>query len=191
MANAALARPSAQGMTMKALAYLLFALVLALPSKPAAAQEDVLDKIINTPGSTTVTGTKGRVRNDAGVQGGKAIRISARKGANVWDIAASSAIGKPVKAGDNLVLAFWARLQEGENGSASATLPYAGIQHATAPYSTVISGTPTIGPEWKLHEIRGKADKDYPAGALTATIHLASGKQVVDLGPVFVLDMGQ
>ena len=48
-----------------------------------------------------------------------------------------------------------------------------------------------IGPEWKLHEIRGKADKDYAAGALKATIHLASAAQTVDLGPLMVVNLGQ
>ena len=177
---------------MRALAYLLSVLLLALPAAPAAAQDDIVDKIINTPGSTTVTGTKGKVRTDAAVQGGKALRLSVpAKGANVWDIAALSAIGKPVKAGDKLVLAFWARLEKGENGATEAVLPYNGIQVASAPYATVISGPVTVGPEWKLHTVEGKADKDYAAGALTATIHLATGRQVVDLGPVFVLDMGQ
>lgn len=48
-----------------------------------------------------------------------------------------------------------------------------------------------IGPEWKQIEIEGKADKDYAAGALGASIHLATAKQVVDLGPVIVLNLGQ
>jgi hypothetical protein len=39
--------------------------------------------------------------------------------------------------------------------------------------------------------VKGKADKDYPAGALNVSLHLATAKQTVDLGPVFVLDMGQ
>lgn len=50
-----------------------------------------------------------------------------------------------------------------------------------------------IGPEWKQIEIEieGKADKDYAAGALGASIQLATAKQVVDLGPVIVLNLGQ
>ena len=48
-----------------------------------------------------------------------------------------------------------------------------------------------IGPEWKLHEVRGKADKDHGAGALNATLHLATGKQVVEIGPVIVLNLGR
>jgi hypothetical protein len=177
---------------MKHLTYLLLGLLMALPVQPAVGQDDIVDKIINVPGSTTLTGAKGKNRKDEGVQGGKALRITVpRKGANVWDIAASSAIGKPVRAGDRLVLAFWARLHEGENGATSVTLPYGGIQLAKAPYTTVVGGPVTIGAEWELHEVKGKSDKDYAAGELSATIHLASGKQVVDLGPVFVLDMGQ
>jgi hypothetical protein len=48
----------------------------------------------------------------------------------------------------------------------------------------------TIGPDWKMVEIKGKANRDYPGGTLNVSVHLATAKQVVDLGPVFVLDMG-
>ena len=169
---------------------LLAGLLLLMPLQAAAGQDDILSKIINAAGSTKVMGAKGKVRSDPGVQGGQALRIPVPgKGVNVWDIAASSAIDKPVKAGDTIILAFWARLQQAD--SPEVTLPYNAVQLSAAPYTALFSQPVTIGPEWKLHEVRGKADKDYPAGALNATIHLASGKQIVDLGPVFVLDMGQ
>ena len=42
-----------------------------------------------------------------------------------------------------------------------------------------------------MHEIRGRADRDYAAGALNVAMHLATGHQTVDIGPVFVVNMGQ
>ena len=41
-----------------------------------------------------------------------------------------------------------------------------------------------------MMQIQGKADHDYAGGKLNVSIHLATAKQIVDLGPVFVLDMG-
>ena len=185
---------------MKGIARVVGLLALAVIAAPVAAQDAALDdiagKIINVPPpeALRVDGlrAKPKVRKDDTVQGGKALRIIVPgKAENAWAISASNPIQKPVKAGDVLILAFWARLVSGENGAASATLPYNAVQLAAAPYTALFTGAAEIGPEWKFHEIRGKADKDYAAGALNVSLHLATAKQTLDLGPVFVLNMGQ
>jgi hypothetical protein len=155
-------------------------LAAALSLAPAAAQGDLT--VINNPAEPQVNGTKAKLRDDPAVQGGKAMRVEVRrKGANPWDIAVESTIEQPVKAGDSLVFAFWARLERGEGGATTGTLPY----------TTLFSARAEIGPEWKLHEVRGKADADHAAGTLKATIHLASSAQTVDLGPLIVVNLGQ
>jgi hypothetical protein len=159
---------------------------------PAPAQDDIASRIINQPGAPQLNGARARLRDDAAVQGGKAIRVEVPgKGANVWDVAAESRIDKPVKAGDSLLFAFWVRLEKGEGGATTATLPFNGVQLSAAPYTTVFAGPVEIGPEWKLSQVTGKAERDYPAGTLKAVIHLATGKQTVDLGPLFVVNLGQ
>jgi hypothetical protein len=125
------------------------------------------------------------------VQGGKALRIVVRgKGANPWDVAVESAIGQPVRAGDELLLAFWARLEKGDGG-ATTTLPFNAIQLSAAPYTALFAGPAEVGAEWKLHEVRGKATTDHAAGTLKATIHLATASQTVEFGPIFVVNLGQ
>ena len=175
-------------------ALLLIAAALVM-HVPAPAQ-DIVDRIISVPApeAFTVQGlrNKPKARKDASVQGEKSLRIAVPgRSDEPWSVAASTAITKPVKAGDALVLAFWARLEKGEKGAASATLPYNAVQQAAAPYTALFTGPATIGPEWKLHELRGKADRDYAAGELNVSIHLATAKQTVDLGPIFVVNMGQ
>jgi len=156
---------------------------------PAAAQDAL--NIINDPGAPQVQGASGRLRDDPAVQGGKALRVVVRsKGANPWDIAVQTPITQPVKAGDRLLLAFWARLEKGEGGAATTTLPYNAVQQTAAPYTALFTGPAEIGPEWKLLEVRGKADADHAAGTLNATIHLAAAAQTVDLGPIFVVNLG-
>ena len=169
-------------------------LLLAAPAAAVRAQapDDLAQRIVNDPGAPQVNGARGSLRDDPKVQGGKAIRIKvARKGANPWDVFVGNPIKKPVRAGDKLLLAFWARLESGENGATTATLPYNGIQLAASPWTPVFHGPVEIGPEWKLVQVEGKTDKDYPADALGVTIHLASAKQIVDLGPIIVLNQGQ
>ena len=156
---------------------------------PAAAQDL---NIINDPGAPQVNGASGRLRDDPGVQGGEALRVVVRnKGANPWDVAVETALTKPVKAGDQILFAFWARLEKGEGGATATTLPYNAVQQSAAPYTALFVGPAEIGPEWKLHEIRGRATADYAAGMLNATIHLAGAAQTVELGPLFVVNLGQ
>jgi hypothetical protein len=158
----------------------------------AAAAQDIAAQIANDPGAPEVTGAKGALFDDATVQGGKALRIQIPgRGQNPWDSALASPVRKPVKAGDRLLLAFYAKLEKGDKGAAAATLPFAGVQLADKPYTPVFQEAVEIGPDWKLVQIKGKADRDYAAGTLKVTIHLATAKQVVDVGPVILLDQGQ
>ena len=177
---------------MRNLAIMLGCALAAMPLASAAAQDDLSTQIINDPGNPSVVGASPRLREDPAVQGGAALRIPVRrKGANPWDVAAETAIDEPVRAGDSLLFAFWARLEKGADGATTATLPYNAIQLSAAPYTALFAVPVEIGPEWKLHEVRGKADTDHPAGTLKATIHLATAEQTVDLGPLIVVNLGQ
>ena len=174
----------------------------ALASFPAAAQQsgddDILSHVISVPNPRayrvdgTQNGAQSSVRNDGSVQGGKALRVQVPgRSAQTWDTAVAVPINRAVHSGDRLVLAFWARLEQGENGATSASLPYNSVQLAAAPYSAVFSGGVTVTPTWQMFEINGQASRDYAADSLNVSIHLATGHQVIDIGPVFVLDMGQ
>ncbi len=174
---------------MKRFAFALACAFAGLLLAPAAAQDL---NIINDPATPQVNGASGRLRDDPAVQGGKALRVVVRaKGANPWDAAVESAITQPVKAGDELLLAFWARLEKGEGGATTTTLPFNGVQLSAAPYTTLLSAPAEVGAEWKLHEVRGRVSADHPAGSLKATIHLATAAQTVELGPIFVVNLGQ
>jgi hypothetical protein len=187
---------------MKALhaaALALFALTpAAAPAQQpaAAAEDDIVNRIISIPNPTAyrVDGPRGagRVRNDQGVQGGKAMRVTVNApNAEAWRVSLAVPIQRAVAAGDNLVLAFWARLERGPDGAATSTLPNNTVQLAAAPYSAVFAGPVTVTPEWQMFEIRGRANRAYAAGELNVAMHLANARHVVDIGPVFVLNMGQ
>ena len=178
---------------------LLGALQSPTPARTPAGSpeaEDLVERIISlpVPSEYRVDGAArgARVRDDDRVQGGKALRVPVPgQSEQAWTVSVAVPITRAVVAGDNLVLAFWARLERGDDGATHATLPYNAVQLAGEPYTALFSGPATIGPEWQMHEIRGRADRDYAAGDLNVSLHLASGRQTVDIGPVFVLNMGQ
>lgn len=177
---------------MRGIALALAAVVLAVPPAASSAQSDaeLLKQVSNDPGNPEVAGAKAALRDDAQVQGGKALRIDVpRKGANPWDSTVGGPVTKAIKRGDNLVLVFFARLEKG--GGPTATLPYNAVQLASAPYSTLMNAPADIGPQWKQFQVTGRADRDYRPGELKVTIQLATAKQTVDFGPIILLNRGQ
>jgi hypothetical protein len=171
-----------------------FGILLLGVASSAAAQDDIADKIINNPSPTSynVYGLPNppKVRKDPTVQGEKALRIVIPgAGANPYTIGLQDPILKPVKAGDKLVLAFWARFEKAEG--TTVNLANASVQLAKEPYTGLFGKSFEIGPEWKMYNVEGKADRDYAAGEINVSMHLATGKQTIDIGPIFLLDMGQ
>jgi hypothetical protein len=188
------------GMKRKIAAALLALAAASAPLCQAfAAQEDssaILDKVISAadPKAYRVDGIQGKptVRAANSPNFPRALRVDVPgKAPNAWAIAVSVPVNKPVKAGDKLVLAVWARLEKGENGATSTILPYNAVQMSASPYTALFSGPLTIDSEWKLQQVEGSSNADHAAGTLNVSIHLATAKQVVDIGPVFLLDMGQ
>ena len=171
---------------------LVAAALVAIAPDALAAQEDFAREIVNDPAAPDVSGAKATLVDDAKAQGGKALRVVVpKKGANPWDSSVGGAIKKPIAKGDHLVLLFSARLEKGDHGATTATLPYNAIQLNAAPYSTIMQGSGEIGPEWKDFRVEGVSDSNYPGKTLKVTIQLATAKQTVDFGPIVVLDRGK
>ena len=70
-------------------------------------------------------------------------------------------------------------------------LPYIGANGVAPPYDGLVADDVTISNKWKIYYASGKAGRNVAGGTMNVAVHLASDKQVVDLGPVFVLDFGQ
>jgi hypothetical protein len=181
---------------MKAFVFTATLAVLAAGALPASADDDISKQIISipAPAAFNVTGLQGApdLHKDPQLQGGQFLRVSVpKKGANPWDISVGVPINKPIKAGDHLVLAFWARLAQGENGATTTTLPYNAVQQSGPPYTPIFFGSVEITKDWQIYQAGdGVAGRAYKVGEATVSIQLATAKQVVDIGPVFVLDTG-
>lgn len=126
--------------------------------------------------------------SDKAVQGGKALRVPLTGTGDPWSVGVNVPLIKPVKAGDKLVVAFYARLNKSDAPTAKIN---AQVQLSSAPYTALFGKPFDVTPEWKLLQFSGKVDKDYAVGTIGAALHLNTGKQVIDVGPVAVLDMGQ
>ncbi len=165
----------------------------AAPAAKSDASDDIMKKAINQPGTNwQIYGPnqKAKALNDTGVPGGQVIRVTvSAKGANAWDVGSSSPIQKPIAAGDTILVAMYLRAPELKEGE-TASIPYIGANGAAAPYENLVGNGVNISKDWKLYYASGKAAKAFAGGSMRATAHLAADKQVIDLGPVFVLDFG-
>lgn len=171
---------------------MLAALAALVPvTTGSARQAGGAEEMLNEPSANWNVYGPGQThkgRRDKAVQGGGAMRVDVpAKPANAWDVGASSPIAKPIRKGDTLVLAIWARLAGG--GTDGKTRIAAAIQRATSPYDPIINGEVELSAEWTLVHVKGVAGADYPAGAANVALSLGTAAHSVDLGPVFVMAM--
>lgn len=157
-----------------------------------AAADDLASKAINDPGSFwSVWGTaKTNFVIAPGLKGGAAERVTISKPGKPWDVGTYAAVTKPVKKGDVLVLMFWARAERPPPGS--DLIMVTGSIYEPPPSGNPVSQETSfiIGRQWKLYYATGTAAKDYPVGTLSAGMILGTGDQVIDFGPVSILDLG-
>lgn len=123
-----------------------------------------------------------------GIPGEHAFRIKATKGANPWDVQASSPVQGAINEGDVIMLMYYARAEEAAEGGSSLT---ARVQLAGAPFTATLDFATPITGEWKSYCAHRVATATLPEKKGSVSIHLATAKQVIDLGPVFVFNFGK
>jgi hypothetical protein len=160
---------------------------------PGAAPFDLNSKLINSPDSNwTIYGdgqTNKRLEKD-GPKGYPAYEVDVTKvGKNPWDAGAVSVVPKPVHAGDVILVAVYLRAPQLAAG-ATEELPLVGATGATAPYVAVAGAPAKLTNQWQVFFASGTAPQDFPENGVQATVHLASNKHVIELGPVKVYDFG-
>jgi len=154
-----------------------------------AGAQQAADELLNTPSANWNVYGPGQTHKgvrDKDVQGGGAMRVTvASMPANAWDAGASFPITKPIRKGDMLLLAFYARLVTG--GTDGKTEIAASIQRSTSPYDPIITGRVTLTPTWQLVHVEAPAPADYPAGSANIALSIGTAVHTIDLGPVFVM----
>ena len=166
---------------------------LAAPvAATAQAAPSMADRIINDPRVSSLRpyglNLPPQVRDDKAVQFGKAMRFVLSGHPDFWRIGVTTPTLKPVRKGDRIVIAFWARATGTRDGTAGRI---GRVQLEATPVIRAVFDQPfEIGSNWKMYQLKGVADQDYAPGRLNAALHIDAAKQVLDLGPVFVLDYG-
>ncbi len=155
-------------------------------------EEDILSKAINYPGVNNFfvfgSAQTNQIIDDVNVANGKAKRVTAQKGANPWDAAGQIVTNKQILKGDNLVGVAYLKASDATIPNGKVTMR---IQLSGAPYTGLVHKTHNINSEWSMYSISVDADKDYNAGDISLAFHFASQKQTIDVGPVFIINMGK
>lgn len=159
----------------------------------AAGADDIAQRAVSDPGAFWgIWGTaSANFVSAPSLRGGAAQRVTiAPKPVRPWDVGTYTAITKPVKKGDVLVLMFWARAEKPPAGS--DLIMVTGRIYEDGPNPNPISPETSflIGKQWKFYYSIGTAAKDYPVGTLKAGMLLGTGEQVIEFGPVSIMDYG-
>jgi hypothetical protein len=167
--------------------------LLALPAGAVRAQEDdVWSHVINmeTAGYWSVMPERPRVQivDVEGQAFAQAFRARGRSSANPWDVQASSPSGGAIAQGDTVMVMLFARAEQAAEGG--SRLPMR-LQLSGAPYTSLLDANFQLTDQWKQYCASGVAAQDFPDERTNVSLHLATGQQVIDLGPVFVFDFGQ
>ena len=173
--------------------FLTLLLVAFAPVGAAVAEDfDIWTKTINNDsnGAWYIQPEKPKAKyfEVKGIPGEHAFRVKAHKGANPWDVQASSPVQGAINEGDVIMLVYYARAAEPAEGGSSLT---ARLQLNSAPYTSTLDFSAPISEEWKSYCAKRVATATLPEKKGSVSIHLATAQQVIELGPVFVFNFGK
>ena len=113
----------------------------------------------------------------------------AKKGAQKYDMGVNVPITGAVKSGHMINVAFWARSDAAETADGKGTVGVR-INENKAPYDGFGDQDVAIGSEWYLYEVKMRANMDLKKGDAVVGFQLAGAKQTIEIGQVYVLDLG-
>jgi hypothetical protein len=169
---------------------------LALDDQPTAelqALDDALPgSLINDPTRLDWqifgTGQTSKPVKGEDIPGGKAaLQITVPKaGATLFEIGANAPITTSIKAGTDIVVAFYARTVSADTSDGKGRIGVR-VQQNVAPYSGFGDTTLVIDKEWKLYEVSAKATNAISRGQAVVGFQLAGAKQVLEIGQTIVV----
>lgn len=165
----------------------------APPPRPAALQalDDALPgTLINDPTKLdwpVFGGASAKAVKSPEAPGGGALQVNVlRAGANIYDVGTFAPIDAPISAGQRVTVAFYARTLKAETPDGKGVIGVR-VQQNVAPFAGFADARISIGPEWKLYEATGLAERDMPAGQAVVGFQLAGAKQTVEIGQTIVV----
>lgn len=153
----------------------------------------IIDKAVNQPGiGWEMYGDSQRAKQvpAAEVPGGNAVRVQiSKRGQNPWDAGATYPTIKPIASGDTILVMVYLRAPDMKGTDTAPVTVAAGASEA--PYASFASETVQVGAGWKRYFASGTATQAYAPGKARIALQLAGAKQVIEMGPAFLLDFGQ
>ena len=117
---------------------------------------------------------------------GKALSAKIKKKSNKpWDVTVFTEIAGAVEAGEKIEAHFYARTAKPRAGQDTATTVLF-IGRNEEPYDYIISEEIKPSKEWKLHTVRGIAQKGYSENSIKAEYQLGQGSQTIEFGPIYI-----
>ncbi len=151
-------------------------------------------KLINNPYKVKWI-THGSEKKDAivkseGAPGGSAYQVRVKKKKrNHWETAIRIPMTESVSKGDVILVSYWARATKPQKGSETGEISIA-MQRNIEPYDAVFEERVSLGTEWKLHNVAGKAKRDYAADKTNLNFNLAHAKQTLQFGQFYIMNLG-
>lgn len=112
-----------------------------------------------------------------------------KKGAVKHDMGVNVPISAAITSGNMITVAFWARTDKADTADGNGLVGVR-INEDKAPYDGFGDQDMKIGTEWKLYEAKMRSTMALDAGQAVVGFQLAGAKQTIEIGQVYVLDMG-
>lgn len=164
---------------------------VATPTETLPPQLANLGVLVNNPdaGPWGFYGSGGSQKPiaDKGVFTGKATRITiAEKGGGAWEVASAIPLNVAINEGDSYVVAIAIRTVSAETADGKGVVNIR-FQSNQPPFDGFADNMINPGPNWQLIRLRTTAKKAIPAGQAVFSLLFAGAKQVIDVGPVYII----
>jgi hypothetical protein len=124
-----------------------------------------------------------------GVPGDLAFQVQSPKaGATLYELGFNVPITAPVRAGEPITVAFWARTLRAATPDRQGIIGLR-IQRNAPPYPGFGDTRVAIGPNWKLYEVKFVADQAISADLAVLGFQISGARQTIEIGQTYVLDM--
>lgn len=107
--------------------------------------------------------------------------------AQPYDVGASVAITEEIKEDDILLIGVLARTAPGGTVDGTSKMGIR-VQLNEAPYTGFGDNVLTLGPTWKLLQLKTQASTNIPAGKGAVALHFGTAAQAIEVGQIFVLN---
>jgi hypothetical protein len=162
-----------------------------IPSPIMLPQLEGKGTLINDPATINWVHYGGTATNKTvpakGMPGDSALQFAiAAAGANAFDSGTNVPIDGAIAEGDVLLVAVLARTISAQTSDGLGKLGVR-VQLNEAPYPGFGQQMLAVGPNWKLFQIRTRANISIGPGKAVVALHLSGAKQVIEIGRVYVL----